>query len=237
MLKIAICDDDISGVNVLIKLLASYQEEHGLYFEISAFTSGKKLLSSNLSKYDLIFLDVSMGEENGIDIAMEIRKINKKLILVYVSGYIQYAPKGYRAKAFAYILKKDLISIFEITMDDVMKEIQNNKQTYTFKSENMTTTLPISNILFAESFGRITDIHTFEWPVKCYTTKLKLRDISEDLSLKGFLQIHKSFVINMNNTLKIKNYIATLKDGTELPVSQRKYREILNIFIDWKGRI
>lgn len=237
MLRIAICDDDIVGVNNLIELVSRYQEKHNLNFEIKSFTSGKELLESDLSKYDLIFLDVDMGTENGIDIAVEIRKVNQKLILVYVSGYIQYAPAGYQVKAFAYILKRDLFENFEITMDDVMKEYHYNQQTYKFKSDEMMINIPINNILFIESFNRTTDIHTIDWPVKCYTTKLQLNNIANDLAIKGFLQIHKSYVINMNHTIKMKNYIATLIDNSELPVSQRKWRDILAQFIAWKGRM
>ena len=55
---------------------------------------------------------------------------------------------------------------------------------------NDETLIPFENCKYLLEVNRTTDIHTIDWPVKCYTTKLQLNNILNDLSIKGFLQIH-----------------------------------------------
>ena len=94
MLRISICDDDKASVDKLVSLIEKYCKDKKLEHSLECYTQGSDLLAGNISECDLLFLDVDMGSENGIAIAHEIRKVNRELILVYVSGYVQYAPAG-----------------------------------------------------------------------------------------------------------------------------------------------
>lgn len=47
----------------------------------------------------------------------------------------------------------------------------------------------------------------------------------------------KSYLANMEHIVKIRNYIATLRDGTELKVSERQYAQVKKQFLMWKGRV
>ena len=65
----------------------------------------------------------------------------------------------------------------------------------------------------------------------------KLADYEVRLSDSGFLRLQKSYLANMEHIVKIRNYIATLRDGTELKVSERQYTKVKQQFLMWKGRI
>ena len=236
MLNISICDDDKASVDKLSCMVGEYCADNGLEYRLSTFTNGRALLESDISQCHLLFLDVDMGSENGIAIAHEIRKTNKEMILVYVSGYVQYAPAGYNVKAFAYILKNDLDGLFKTTMDDVVKQLDFRGMVYKIKTGETEISLPLKNILYIESFDKVTEIHT-DLPQGRYTVRQPLTDAVKQLADKGFLQIHKSYLVNMQHITKLKNYTIVLTDGTPLPAAQKRWKEIMQAYLEWKGAL
>ena len=236
MLNISICDDDKTSVDKLSQMVKEYCQQNNMDYTLSAYTTGGDLLAGDIASCHLLFLDVDMGEENGIAIAHEIRKTNKDVIIVYVSGYVQYAPAGYNVKAFAYILKNDLDDLFKTTMDDVVKQMDFRGMVYKVKTVDGEISLPLKNILYIESFDKITEIHT-NLPQSKHTVRQTLTDAVKQLADKGFLQIHKSYLVNMQHITKLKNYTIVLTDGTPLPAAQKRWKEIMQAYLEWKGAL
>ena len=236
MLNISICDDDKISVDKLSQLVKEYCQQSNMDYTLSAYTTGSDLLAGDIDNCHLLFLDVDMGEENGIAIAHEIRKTNRDVIIVYVSGYVQYAPAGYNVKAFAYILKNDLDGLFKTTMDDVVKQLDFRGMVYKIKTTDGEISLPLKNILYIESFDKVTEIHT-NLPQADYTIRQPLADAVKQLADKGFLQIHKSYLVNMQHIAKLKNYTIVLTDSTPLPAAQKRWKEIIQAYLEWKGAL
>ena len=236
MLNIFICDDDIAAVEKLKQQTDEYCTRNGLEYSMHSYTTGRDLLAADIQGCDLLFLDVDMGEENGIAIAHEIRKVNRDMILVYVSGYVQYAPAGYNVKAFAYILKNDLDSLFAATMDDVCRQLNFRGMVYRIKINDDEISLPLKNILYIESYDKICEIHT-NLPQPKYTVRQPLNEAVNRLADKGFVQIHKSYVVNMQHITKLKNYTITLSDYTALPAAQKRWQDIMQKYLEWKGNV
>ena len=232
MLNIFICDDDKGSADKLSGMVSEYCNSKNIQHHIDVFYSGSDLLNADTRQCDLLLCDVDMGSENGIDIAAQIRTTNKRLILVYVSGYVQYAPAGYNVRAFAYILKNDLDNLFAVTMDSVMKQLNFMGAVFTFRHNDKEISLPLQNIYYIESFDKTADIHT---PDKTYSLRISIGEIAQQLADKGFVQIHKSYVVNMQHISKLKNYNITLSDGTVLTASQRRWKDVVASYLKWKG--
>lgn len=233
MLNIAICDDEQISIDKIYSKVSQYCESKNISYSVHTYTTSMDLVSSDLNNINIIFLDVDMKGMNGIDAAKEIRKVNKEVIIIYVSGYIQYAPEGYQVKAFAYILKNNIDALFDSIMDEAINELQFNEDVYTVKINNEEFDISIKDIVFIESFDK-------ELVINCvnekYTIKGQLNDIYAELKNKGFLQLHRSYIVNMIHILRIKNYIITLSNGREIKASQRRWREIVTEYLDWKVR-
>ena len=233
MLNIAICDDEQISIDKIYSKVSQYCESKNISYYVHTYTTSMDLVSSDLNNINIIFLDVDMKGMNGIDAAKEIRKVNKEVIIIYVSGYIQYAPEGYQVKAFAYILKNNIDVLFDGIMDEAINELQFNEDIYTVKINNEEINIAIKDIVFIESFDK-------ELVINCvnekFTVKGQLNDIYAELKSKGFLQLHRSYIVNMMHILRIKNYIITLSNGREIKASQRRWREIVSEYLDWKVR-
>ena len=127
LLKIGICDDQQEWADRLQSLLQRYIHRNNLDAEITAFSSGEELLASDWQLFQILFLDVVMGKQDGIQAAIQIRRKNPGVSLIFVSAYLDYATMGYQVKASAYLLKSQLATTLEGAMDAVLTERRLNQ--------------------------------------------------------------------------------------------------------------
>ena len=71
-IKIAVCDDVKTDREKIISLLSSYLDQNNLYAEIDEFESGEAFLQSDIVCYRLAFMDIFMGNLNGMETAKKI---------------------------------------------------------------------------------------------------------------------------------------------------------------------
>ena len=55
--------------------------------------------------FDIIFLDIEMGQEDGITVARRIRKIDKKVLIVYVTSHENYMMESFEIRPFRFLVK------------------------------------------------------------------------------------------------------------------------------------
>lgn len=236
-MKVIICDDEAIFVDAIERRLRDYAAKKDINIDITRCYSAVKLLELDLISCDVLFLDIEMPGTDGISAAREIRKRNQNLILVFVTGWIEYAPAGYCVNAYRYLLKSALNKEFEPCMDDIQQKIYENTEVITVCTRERTLEISLRNILYLEGTQRRSVLLHFyddHPPIECTG---KLADYDEKLSEKGFLRLQKSYLVNMDHIVRIKNYMALLRNGIELKVSERQYAQVKQRFLLWKGRI
>lgn len=234
-MKIAICDDEIFFTQKIEDLVKQYADEQKLSVSISVFTRAKDFLDSKLEDYSLVFLDVNLDSESGIKLAEELRRKNDSAVLIFISAFIEYAIMGYSVNASAYLLKSDLDGTFVNCMREIKPNLTAKNETFNITVNNDLLQIPISNIVYVESFKRQVTIHMDLEDIKAVEYYAKLIDIEKQLEKQGFLRIHKSYLINMKHCNKIKNRTACMDNGVELSCSKQDYRFIVDKFLKWKG--
>ena len=80
-LNIAICDDEPLAIEYVAYNLQKWSEKNRCILHISSFSSAEQFLFEydENRDFDLLFLDIQMGEINGVDLAKTIRKKDEKL--------------------------------------------------------------------------------------------------------------------------------------------------------------
>ena len=236
-MNIIICDDEKLFTDTLERQIRSYAAFNDFDTSIQVFHSSKALLNADLYNCDALFLDISMPEITGLEIARMLRINYPDLILVFVTGWIEYAPAGYRVNAFRYLLKKKLLSELPVCMDEIREKMFENAATITVQTRERSLEIAIKNILYIEGTAyRSVYLHLVKSLTALECTG-KLADYEELLSNNGFLRLQKSYLANMEHIVKIRNYLAFLQDGTELKVSERRYSQVKKQFLMWKGKV
>lgn len=237
MLRIAICDDEQFYREKIRALLRQYFEKHSFFYEISVFASGEEFLEQceNRVAYDIVFMDISMAELDGMQTARQIRSFHSDTDIVFVTAFLDYALEGYKVNAVRYILKNTLDGAVAECMDAILRKKKAVQVTF-FLMEGEKK-LYTDNILYVESRKHKSVFFYMETELVQYQIYDKLDAIEEKLSGCGFLRIHKSYLVNLKHIRKVSNYTVLFDTGEELPVPRPRYQGVKEAFVAYKGAL
>lgn len=106
-MRIAVCDDKELQCRLLTEYLQEWAMGADVLMEVIPFLSGESFLFSweDDNAYDLLVLDIEMGELSGMELAEKVRAQNEEIPILFVTGYDQYMAQGYEVSAIQYLLK------------------------------------------------------------------------------------------------------------------------------------
>ena len=224
-MRIAICDDDIKFVENLKLKLYDYSNSHNLEPVIDSYYSGEELINCK-TKYDLIILDYKMGELSGIDTAKELRKgKNKFSCIIFLTSFPEVTIPAYDVDTYRFVVK-------DFMFDSLYKALDSfrNNQKYDYdisvKLKNELITINTENIIYFESQNKNVIIYLTNG--ENINIKIKLSLLYKKVPNTHFIQIHKSYIINMNH-IQIIHPTSIKMRGIELtvPIS----RNFKNVFL------
>lgn len=227
MNTVIICDDNVEFCNLMEMILERYKDVYDI--KIVKFYAGDQLREyCNNNKFDIIFLDIELGEENGLKIAKDLKEINPKSLMIYISSHDNYYVDMVQAEPFRFI-KKDIVEIkkFENTLDialsDAIKRI-NDRAVFYFEFNRKKYTVELNKIIYFNSVARTIHIHgeTGGSPSYYYG---KIDDLYETLQKMdaNFARINKSYIVNMNY-VEVKNKRQVVIEGNTVSLTS-KYRD------------
>lgn len=129
--RIAICDDEQLDIKYIKELLHIWQEETNISLQIETFTSAESFLFNYAEDklYDIILLDIELGGMDGVTMAKKIRKENKTVQIIFISGYSDYIAEGYEVEALHYLLKpvnkEKLFSVLQCAQEKIKQNDRN----------------------------------------------------------------------------------------------------------------
>ena len=104
MIKIAFCDDDMEVLHQMNELLDRYRVERNEDITYAAFQSPFELLTEIEKgiRPDILFLDVVMPGQNGMDVAKEIRQYDTNMKIIFLTSSPEFAVESYSVGAYFY---------------------------------------------------------------------------------------------------------------------------------------
>ena len=233
-MKIAVCDDEYVCVDRICTLINAYCIEKQLVCDCCTFTDPAVFHQSHMESYDVVFLDANMGNINGIAAAKALREVNTSAILVYVSGFVEYAPMGYSVDAFRYLMKHDLENSFAECMDEIVCRLTMNSKQLSISTIGGEQKFVISSLVFLESFRHQILVHLSDGR-EVESRQYSLAELTALLQPHSFIRIHRSFLVNPVYIETIKSRVVTLSSGQVLNCGKKDYAEIVRTFTLWKG--
>lgn len=217
-MKIAIVDDDKIDRSEIENIVSKYFLNKDINLGISLFVSGEDFLKEyKKDEYDIIFLDIYMYEKNGIDIATHIRKSEDNCKIVFLTSSSDFAVMSYEVDALYYVLKPAKIEKIWKILDKCM-QIPIEK-TVEVLSERVVVEIPLSKILWLETFRNLLIIHLHDQEVRTYMT---LQKFIEDTNSDGrFLVSCKGCIVNMDYVIDINEFDFILINGAKVQIRKR----------------
>lgn len=215
MIKIAIVDDNKYHINDIKQKLSENPSTGEC--EIYEFTSAVKFTEIlDFEKFDIIFLDIVLGEQNGIELGKLVNSKQPSARIIFVSANPEYFQDVYKVE-HSYFLVKDLDSArFEDAISKVMKNI--GKKSITLESKTGKSVIVLSDVLYFESALKRTKVYKTNGETEEYSVNMKT--IEAMLPECVYIRTHQSFIVNMNHIQKYDRQSIFLINGKRIPISR-----------------
>lgn len=231
----AICEDEKKVLLYLRTRLSESLPSDSLHFSFDCFTSGISLLRSveHGTQYQIIFLDIDMPEMNGIELCRKIRAFSEDILAVFVSNKEEMVFQTFEVQPFRFIRKNHFNEELPALCSDLRRALVRRKGTVITITEQHSSTvysLNINEILYIEILRKHCRIVMQE---KELTVRYRLTDLVDILQPYGFLQPHRSYLVNCRYIFSIEATSLTLDDQTNIPLSRNRVKEVKAAFMNY----
>ena len=191
----------------------------------------------------LLFLDVQMPKITGFEL---LELLPQPPAVIFTTAFDEYALKAFDANAIDYLLKPINKERFDKAIHTFLKNVGNNttanatpelphnysdNQRIVVKNGSEIKIVPLTELAYIEAYDDYVKIHTAN---DCYLKKQTLSHYENALSTLGFVRVHRSYLLNTSFLTRIapmekEQYIAVLKDNTQLPMSRTGYAKLKEV--------
>lgn len=203
-MNIAICDDE-ENIRIYIRKLIQKQEP---FCKITEFSSGKELLEfqdeTNAEEIDILFLDISMGDEDGMTVAKQLRSQME-------SNFEQVFAQTIRE--YQYLMAKKKEKPKEVLV----------------RNENRTRSVSADDIYYIESSNRKVTLYLRHEKIEYYD---KISSLESELK-PDFFRIHKGYLVNIKYVERYDRTEVKMRNGDSLLISKYKYQDFVKRYLEY----
>nr|WP_330409598.1 LytTR family DNA-binding domain-containing protein [Roseburia inulinivorans] len=203
-MNIAICDDE-DNIRIYIRKLIQKQEP---FCKITEFSSGKELLEfqdeTNAEEIDILFLDISMGDEDGMTVAKQLRSQME-------SNFEQVFAQTIRE--YQYLMAKKKEKPKEVLV----------------RNGNRTRSVSADDIYYIESSNRKVTLYLRHEKIEYYD---KISSLESELK-PDFFRIHKGYLVNIKYVERYDRTEVKMRNGDSLLISKYKYQDFVKRYLEY----
>jgi len=228
--NIAICEDSDTDRQYIAGLTECWSAKAGHVVKVSEFASAEQFLFHYAEKkdYDILLLDIEMGEMDGVTMAKKLRQENDTIQIVFVTGYSDYISEGYDVAALHYLMKPVKKEKLLEVLDRAVEKLTKNEKVLNLEAGGEMMRIPIRQIRYADVYGNYVTIHAEE-EIK---VKMTLGDLEKELDDR-FYRVGRSVIVNLTRISRVTRTEIRLNSDERLPLPRGAYegvnRAIINL--------
>ena len=171
---------------------------------------------------DAVFVDINMPDMNGLDF---VKVLPEMPLVVFTTAYSEYAVESYRVRAVDYLLKPYTFEEFQRAADYVQQQWLAKQKAPVAPADSDNVFLKVDyryirvslkDIAFIEGMNEYLKIHLVSGDP--YLVHTSFKQINNHLP-ENFLQVHRSYVVNVNHICEVERSVILLKGGKRISVS------------------
>lgn len=228
--RIAICDDRQEDREYVRQLTARWAQQRGNQVEMTEFCSAEQFLfSCPQPDFDLLLLDIEMGEMDGVSLAKQVRRTNELMQIVFITGYSDYITEGYEVAALHYLMKPVKEEKLFVVLDRAVERLHKNTKVLTLETSEEMVRVPLYQVSALEVQRNYVTVHARQ----DYTVKKSLSELMEQLD-ERFFRVGRSAVVNLNDISRVTRSDIYLTDGRIIPLPRGAYDKLNRAIIHMK---
>ena len=225
-MRIAVVDDE----SVICQTIEELIREKEPACQVESYESGEELLLAD-GRYDIVFLDICLKGQDGIETAKKLRQRSEETVLIFLTGMKDYVFQAFDVAAFHYLLKPVEREKFEEVLKRALREAKKRnreeRELFLIKTRNRTFPLPKGNILYVESRGKKAEVHTVRETVEIYAS---LNGLETELGT-SFYRCHRGYLVNMAYVSEYCHDSILLSNGETIYLAKEKYGEFVKEYM------
>jgi DNA-binding LytR/AlgR family response regulator len=173
---------------------------------------------------DLIYIGVN-SQFNGIAVAKSIRKAGINAEIIFFTRFKSAVFDAFDVGALHYLVSGEIsVAKFdEVFRRAVSKAEYRTQASIVLSCAGEQRKIVISQIYYFEVFNRIVKVHYRDGTFEFYSTLSKLED---GLARRGFVRVHRAYLVSERFIAKINRREITLTDGTTIPIGGKYINNI-----------
>ncbi len=227
MLRVGICDDDEQFAIELEGYIIEYGLKKGFSFDTRVYLNAKELYADLEEEglFDILFLDIELGQDTGIEIGKKLRMNlkNETMQIVFVSSKEAYALQLFNIRPMNFLIKPIYYEMVAQVLDEYDRLFHFGNRFFQYSIGKKEHSINENMILYFQSQGRKIHIVTQDESIEFYG---KLSDVITQLNDKSFCMVHKSYVVNMKYVARYTSDRVFLINGVEIPISESQRSQV-----------
>ncbi len=232
-MNIAVLDDSVEDLQQVKSVVSSYYESQYTSTDIRLFSDAEAFFQKySPGFYDLIIMDIYMGNMTGMDAARKLRSNKDPAALIFITGSDSYAVESYDVQASYYLLKpfapeklRRILSVLQI------RQAQNSRYIELI-SDRAPVKIPVKSILYADTYRNAVQIHTTDAGIiRSYITFQKFEELLE--GMKCFLSCYRGCIVNMDHIEKSTDSGFVMDNQELVTVRKRGSNAIKKAYLEY----
>lgn len=229
MIKIALCDDDIDFFeNIKTAVCHEYKLIHEIDedLEFKYYQSGNDLINRyELDGIDVVFMDIEIGNESGFDVAKELLKVDKNLLVIYMSNHEHYIYEAFVCRPMGFVRKQHMERDLVSAMTEVVEYLRKRKKKIMVKNNSKNIEVLLSNVRAIEVYDHKIII---QFKNNSITVKDKMSRFEDELINAGFVKIGRGTIVNLQYVKTIHGKQVDLYGNLKFSISEDRVKEVTN---------
>ena len=239
-MRIAIVDD-LAAERILLKdRLEQQLHRRNVQADILEYESGETFLeAARKAPFTAAFLDIYMDGMTGMEAAKKLRKTDTDCLLVFTTTSTDHALEGFQVRALHYLVKPFSENELSGLLDEMLKRLPQQEKFLDIKVSGSDIRLCCSDIVYAEHFAHIINIHTVAG--KTLATRQSFKVFTESLKEDPrFFICGRGVIVNLEQAEDFEADAFCMRDGSRVYVCQNLLKSARQVFMEFllqRGRI
>lgn len=229
--KIAICDDSVADQNYILNMTQQWATKKQYTIQVDIFPSAENFLFhyAEQKDYDILLLDIEMGDMDGVTMAKKLRQDNDTIQIVFITGYSDYISEGYEVAALHYLMKPVKQEKLFSVLDRAVEKLSKNEKVLNFEIGSEMVRVPVYQIRYADVLRNYVTIYASD----NFTVKMTLSELEKELD-ERFYRVSRSIIVNLTQISRVTKTEIKMNDGVSIPLPRSAYEGINRAIINMR---
>ena len=214
MIKVMLIEDE-AGMRLLLRRIIEKHPEFEVVAECEELTEA--VLAFNRQRPEVVFLDIGIKGQNGIECARILTDLNPKVKIIFATAYTEYMSEAFELYAFDYLVKPFDLERVKRTLNRIVEQMlpreyepeekivrsEYRQDKLLVKGKESMSFIHIPDIVLIQRENNATVIYTEK---DSYVTSVSMAELEKKLDPEQFLRSHKSYIINLSRIRKVEPY-------------------------------